>query len=185
MMTFETLKVKFETIGILRNIAMSLVMGTGAGQQDNKSISAKVTRHLTLVIGTAGKFNFERHFGKSVKNSYPDYLMIDKSHIRTDATILHSIVRSSDREVYRRKLVGEKGSGKTRILDMSATPVSGLGFHRLCSGKNLSATGSVITDYTLEKWDKKMETTHYCLTLPRRDVVGWGQSYAIAKDTLN
>lgn len=120
-------------MGILRNINMSQVMGTGAGQQDNKNISAKATRHLTLVIGTTGKFNVERQFGKSVKNSYPDYFIIDESHKRTNATILHSIVRGSDREVYRRKPIGESGTGKTRILHMSATPVSGSGFHRLCA----------------------------------------------------
>lgn len=185
MMTLETLKTKFETMGLLRNIAMSLVMGTGTGQQDNKSISAKATRYLTLVVGTAGKFNVERQFGRSVKNNYPDYLIIDESRIRTDATILHSIVRSSDREVFRRNPIGERGVGKTRILHMTAIPVSGLNFHRLCAGKNLSATGSAITDYTLEKWDKNIESTHYCLALPRRDVVGWGQSYAIARDTLD
>lgn len=153
MMTFETLKVKLETMGILRNVHLSLVMGTGAGQQDNKSINAKATRYLTLVIGTAGKFNVDRPFGKSVKNSYPNYLIIDESHIRTDATILHSVVRSSHSEVYRRKPTGAVGTGVSRILHMSATPVSSGGFHRLCSGRNLSSTGNAISDYTLDKWD--------------------------------
>lgn len=94
-------------------------------------------------------------------------------------------MRSSHREVYRRKPIGAVGAGVSRILHMSATPVSSGGFHRLCSGRNLSSTGNAISDYTLDKWDKKMADTHYQLSLPRRTVVGWGQSYAIAKDTLN